>query len=91
MSQAIAQGLYALAKLGHHPGDDLLDALAAVLPSVITSMTIDRQAVGNSLWALAQLGYPIPNTLYKQMIELALQHSHSFLACHFGQVTRPDT
>jgi hypothetical protein len=83
--------LYALAKLGHHPGDDVLDSLAAGVSSTITSMTIDRQAVGNSLWALAQLGYSIPNLLYKQMIELVMQHCHHFLACHFDQVSRLDT
>jgi len=88
-SQAVSQGLYALAKLGHHPGEEVLDALAGMLPTLISSITVDRQAVGNSLWALANLGYPIPNTLYKQMIELVLQHCHRFMACHFDQVHSP--
>ena len=83
--QAISQGLYALAKLEHHPGEDVLHALAHILPLRITQKVVDRQAIGNSMWALATLGYKPSNLLFKQLMQLVMQHCGNFLSYHYSQ------
>lgn len=84
--QAISQGLYSLAKLGHSPGRGLLQTLCLVLPTRVTGTTIDRQAVGNSMWAMATLGFVPSPMLYRQLMQLVLLHCNHFLPHHYSQV-----
>lgn len=83
--QAISQGLYALAKLRHSPGQETLQTLCYVLPTKVTASTIDRQAVALSMWAMAELNFQPSSTLFRQMMQLVMVHCHNFKPHHFSQ------
>lgn len=85
--QAISQGLYALGKLQHVPDHETLHAICALVPTKVTAATIDRQAVGNTMWAMAELGVRPSNTLFRQLMQLVMIHASKFLPNHFSQVT----
>lgn len=84
--QAISQGLYALGKLQHVPSDAILHAICSLVPTKVTAATIDRQAVGNTMWAMAELGVKPSNTLYRQLMQLVMIHASKFMPNHFSQV-----
>lgn len=83
--QALSQGLYALGKLKHRPGDATLQTLCLMLPAKVTTSKVDRQAVAISMWAMAVLGFRPGSLLFKQLMQLVMIHCAHFHHFHYSQ------
>ena len=89
-SQAISQGIWAMARLGFKPSSHLLKTLASdVLYQIDKGNPMHRQAVANVFWSLAALDFPMNNTFYKQIMQTIMAHAYRFRNVHFGQVATP--